>query len=224
MREVAQAARRGRDADPFEQLHRPLSRRAPAHAEMRPERLGDLVADAEHRVQGSHRVLEDEPDAGAAHAPQVREVEPDQVFPLEPCPAGDDLRRRHRQELEQRHHGHALARSALAHDPEQLSLAEVEADAVDRVDGAVPGVEAGTDVLDLQDPPARGRLDRRAHRAFMRRNRSAGSCSPAPPPRRSARRSSIPSRRRPRAGSCPGHGRSSRRRPRRRSRRAGSAR
>jgi hypothetical protein len=30
------------------------------------QRLGDLRADAQHRVERRHRLLEDEPDAGAA--------------------------------------------------------------------------------------------------------------------------------------------------------------
>ena len=144
----------------------PSPRLAAAHAEVDPQRLGELVAHRQHRVQGGHRVLEDESHPGSPHAPQFVRVEADQVFPVETGPAGHDLGRRHGQELEHRHHGHALSRAALAHHPEQLSLAHVEADAVDGVNGAVPGVEAGTDVLDLEDGTACRCFDRGAHRTI----------------------------------------------------------
>ena len=124
---------RRRNADPFQQHRRPAPRRPCAQPQMRPQRLGKLVADAQHRIERGHRVLEDEPHLGAAHAPQARRVEREQVLALQQRPARDDLRRRHGQQPEQRQHGHALARAALAHHAEQLARVQIEADAVDRM-------------------------------------------------------------------------------------------
>ena len=126
---------------------------------MRPQRLGKLVADAEHRVQGGHRVLEDEPDLGTAHVAKPCRVEREQVLAVEQRLARDDLGRRHGEQLEQREHGHALARSALAHHAQQLALVQVEADAVDRVHHATArGSEARAHVSHLEH----GRAGRRA--------------------------------------------------------------
>ena len=87
MREVAETVRRGRDADALQEIHRSPARFLTAHAEVRPQRLGELVAYGEHRVQRGHRILEDEPYLGAAHAPQVLRIELHQVFAVEAHPA-----------------------------------------------------------------------------------------------------------------------------------------
>ena len=59
------------------------------------ERLADLVADGEHRVERGQRILEDEPDA-AARSWQRVDVDVEQVLALEHRGAADDLTGRHR--------------------------------------------------------------------------------------------------------------------------------
>jgi hypothetical protein len=49
------------------QRERTLARLAPAHAAMLDQRLGDLEAHLQDRVERCHRLLEDHADAVAAH-------------------------------------------------------------------------------------------------------------------------------------------------------------
>ena len=63
-------------------------------AVVRAHRLGDLVADGEHRVQAGHRLLEDHRDAVAADVAHPREREIEQVLPVEYDLAGGDAPRR----------------------------------------------------------------------------------------------------------------------------------
>ena len=64
--------------------------------------------------------------------------------------AVDDLTGWHRDETEQRHHGHALAGAAFAHYPEELAFVKVEADPVDRVNDTVLGVELSYQIADFE--------------------------------------------------------------------------
>ena len=61
-----------RDADLGEQVDGPAPRRGLRRPRVRRDHLGDLVADAEHRVQRRQRVLEDHREVAAAHAPLLR--------------------------------------------------------------------------------------------------------------------------------------------------------
>ena len=65
------------DADQLEQLDRPLRGLFLADMAVRLERLGDLPADGQHRVEARQRVLEDHRDLGAADLAQalLRQVE-----------------------------------------------------------------------------------------------------------------------------------------------------
>ena len=57
------------------------------------QRLGDLIADAHHRVQRGHRLLKDEADAGAADVPHLVLRQRQQIASLEEhAPAGDATR------------------------------------------------------------------------------------------------------------------------------------
>ena len=56
----------------LEQLDRPLPGLGRGEPEVDLDVLGELAPDAEHRVQRRHRVLEDDGDLVAAHAPQPR--------------------------------------------------------------------------------------------------------------------------------------------------------
>jgi hypothetical protein len=82
---------------------------------MHAERLADLVADREQRIERGHRVLQDHGDALAAHAAHlgIRLVE--QVLALEHHPPADDARRR-RQQAQDGQRKRALARARFADD------------------------------------------------------------------------------------------------------------
>ena len=64
-------ARGPRDADSGHQLDGLVACGSAGHRAVHPQLLRDLGADALHRVEGRHRVLEDEPDPRTAHRAQV---------------------------------------------------------------------------------------------------------------------------------------------------------
>ena len=66
MRIVVDAPLRRGDADAAEHVEGPLPRLFLADAGVDAQRLGDLVADGEHRIERAHRLLEDHGNAAAA--------------------------------------------------------------------------------------------------------------------------------------------------------------
>jgi len=74
MRVVADAPRRIGNPDRLEQLLGARPRFGARGLAVHDERFGDLVADAHHRVQRRHRLLEDQRDARAAHSRISRSV------------------------------------------------------------------------------------------------------------------------------------------------------
>ncbi len=54
--------------------------------------------------------------------------------------------RRHGNQAEQRHHGHALAAAALTHDGQCLAFIQIKTDAIDGVDNIIQGIEFGNEV------------------------------------------------------------------------------
>ena len=79
VRVVAQSARRRGDADAVEQRDRAPAPVAPSSGAHAPDSLLDLVADAHHRVERAHRVLEDHRDVRAAKALLLRRPQLEQV-------------------------------------------------------------------------------------------------------------------------------------------------
>ena len=98
-----------------------------AEAQVPHERLANLLADAEHRVQRGHRVLEHAGDVAPAQCLQFGEAGGEQVALHEADRAlalgvvG--------QQVEDRHRGHALAGTRLADQRDGGVLGHVEADA-----------------------------------------------------------------------------------------------
>ena len=164
VRVVVDAALRVGDPDQPEQLDRAPSRAACLGTSLVGlDRLDDLVADLVERVQRGQRVLEDHRDLVAAHARAARSVvELAQVAALEHDPARDPRVRRPGQ-AQDRQVGDALAAARLADDAERLAVLDRERDAVDGLDDAVLGLEAGPEVVDLEQrltgsaPAGRGR-------------------------------------------------------------------
>ena len=70
-------------ADFGEQRLGARGRLAPAQAEVLHQRLGDLLADREHRVERAHRVLEHAGDLASAQRLQLGEARGEQVATLE---------------------------------------------------------------------------------------------------------------------------------------------
>ena len=135
-------------------------------------RLGDLVADREHRVQRGHRLLEDHGDPVAADRTHRRLVEAEQIAALEAHRAVDDAADLGRQQPQDRQRGDALAAAGFADDAERLAGIDREADAVDGARDAVLGEEMRLEPVDGED---------RLHRYIRRASRgSSRSRSPSP--------------------------------------------
>ena len=105
------------------------------------DRLGDLVADAVHRVERVHRALEHDRGAGPAHGPSLAPLHREDVLAVEQDLAGD--LRAGRQQPQQRERERRLAAAGLAGDAELLA----------RVDAEVHAAEAA------RAPPAYGHFE-----------------------------------------------------------------
>ena len=67
VRVVLEALGRARDADQLQQLDATLTGGLLVHVHVPFERLGNLIADGQYRVERSHRILKDHGDPMAAH-------------------------------------------------------------------------------------------------------------------------------------------------------------
>src|SRR4051812_11778373 len=133
-----------------EHLHRALGRRGARQALVQLDRLGDLPADGEHRIQRGHRLLEDHRDAVAAQIAHLGFAQLEQVASLVADRAADDAPRgRHQSQDGKR--ADALAAAGLADDAKRLALRQAVADAVDGAHHAIAGEEMRLQVVDLED-------------------------------------------------------------------------
>ena len=176
-----------------------------------PDRLDDLVADGEHRVQRGHRLLEDHRDVPAAHPHQLLLREPQQVARRRvgpgvepeqdlPVAAFGQVRR---QQADHRQGGDGLAAARLADEAEGLARIDMEARAVHRAHRLAVGAEPGVQVPHLEQRPWAS-SGTRAHRGTVVSAFEPSACAgpwergrPARPGRRPAMDDS------PKAHVCP---------------------
>src|SRR5215831_15896604 len=121
------------------------------------ERLDDLLADRVDRAERGHRLLRDQRDLGAADRAQLGalrgeagEVDGRPRALLKEDLTADDAPGR-LDDLQDGLHGHALAASALADDPDHLARLHVEAHAVDRPHEPLVQEEVHPEVPDSKD-------------------------------------------------------------------------
>src|SRR5207253_260841 len=126
-----------RDFHQREHLHRLLQSGGSREILVQLDRLGDLTADREHRVERSQRLLEDHGNVVAAHAAHLRFVEREQVRALERHLAGNDLTRWIGNEPHDRERRRALAAAGFADDRQRLARAQPERYVVDGLEGAL---------------------------------------------------------------------------------------
>ena len=137
MRKVAEPARRRGDADLLEQLDRATSRRLAIELQVQPQRLAELEADGEARIEARRRILEDHRDVLADERAALAVGQSLQIAPGEYEPLGADAAGI-RDEPHHREHRDALAGARFADDAEHLAFVDREAHALDRVhDGAL---------------------------------------------------------------------------------------
>ena len=149
VRVVADTGRRIRDVHRLHQFHGTGARLAPARAPMDDERLGNLVADREHRVQRRHRLLENQRDFSAADGADGRLVEPEEIAAFEADGTrGNPSRRLHQTEDGKR--GDRFAAARLADQAQRLACPDLEADIVHGRDRSARRFEYRRQMLDRQ--------------------------------------------------------------------------
>src|SRR2546427_2640563 len=131
VRVIVDALLRTRDLHELEQLDGPVARLVLVHLHVELERLRDLTADRQDRIQARHRVLEDHRDVLTADAPDVVIVHLQDVLTVEHDRTRDDLPRRLRDEAHERQCGHGFSATGLAHDAERFAGGDLERHAVD---------------------------------------------------------------------------------------------
>ena len=180
-----EALTRVRDADELEHLDGPLLGGLVLDLFMGEDRLDELFADRDDRVERGHRVLEDHGDLAAAQVPHLIVGQLDEVDAAEEDLAAGDPAGRLRQETQQGQRGHALAAARLADDTERLVRRHIEAHAVDGMDEAGRGGELDPQVTDGEEGVAgrRGRRDEIRDDLGHRLSRGS-SASRRPSPRR----------------------------------------
>ena len=110
------------------------------------QRLLDLRADAHERVHRGHRLLKDNAELAALNGAQLRAGQAQDIAPVEAHLAGErDLFAL--DEARERHGGHGLAAAALAHEPDDLAVADGQVDA--RHSLARGAVKADVQIMDL---------------------------------------------------------------------------
>ncbi len=117
---------------------------------MRPDHLGDLIADAIHGVQRGHRVLEHHRDLLAADVAQLVVVEPVELTAAVGDRTGDPGVRG-AGEPGDRLRGNTFARTGLADDGQHLARLQLERDPADGLHDTVFGGEADREIVDLED-------------------------------------------------------------------------
>ena len=108
--------------------------------------LHQLVADGVGRVEGGHRILENDRDLVAAHMLHHVLACADELLPVELDGAGDDLARGG-EDLHDGIRGHGFAGAGFADDAEHLALVKEEGHAVDGLDLARVGEKGGMEIL-----------------------------------------------------------------------------
>ena len=148
MRKLSKPPFRIADADQTQQLDRARARLLRRHAEMDAKRLRQLEADAEHRVQAGHRLLEYHGDVAAADLAHAFLGSREQVLAAKYHAALHDPAYRL---LQQAHHckgGDRLPASTLTHQRERLARGHRPGDTVHRTQLTARRREFDRQVLD----------------------------------------------------------------------------
>ena len=125
MRVRAGTRGRVRYADLAEQLDGARPRLAPRDRTVETDRLRDLIADREDRVERRHRLLEDHRDAGATHRAHLGLRDGEKIAAVEAHLAADDAARR-RHEPHQRECRDALPAPRFTDEAEDAAGIERE--------------------------------------------------------------------------------------------------
>ena len=165
MRIAAEDRRRLRHVDCPEQFERAIARDLRRYRLVRRDRLGDLLAHDDRRVERAHRILIDHRDPRATQCVPALRRHREQVLALVVDASARHLSVR----AQVTHHGErerALARTRFADDAERLPAPDRERHVAHRTHVAATRPVFDRQVGDPQDRIARVRLTDRAHRSF----------------------------------------------------------
>jgi hypothetical protein len=149
MRKGGEAALGIGNADEIEQLHRARLALRAVHAEMRLQRLADLEADREARVEARHRLLKDHRHVFADDGLALGGRDRRQIAPVELHAVGRDGGGPG-QEAHHRQHRDGFARARFADDRQRLVALDADVDAVDGSERAPAHGEADAEVADVE--------------------------------------------------------------------------
>ena len=138
------------NADLGESIARACPGDFPRDPAVRPHRRDHLRPDLEDRVERHHRVLEDHGDLSAADLAHGLALQAGEILAVEEHLAARDLAGRLDQ-AEDRIAGHALAGAGLADESQDAAASDLEADAVDGLQNAGPGLELRLEILDAKN-------------------------------------------------------------------------
>ena len=117
---------------------------------MDPEGFGDLAPNGQYGIERGHRVLKNEADLPATYLAHFIVTERKEIAILEQGLTSNDLTRWHGNELQERHHGDAFARTAFTNDAEHLAFGKRESHPIHCVNRAVLGIKTRLEVADLE--------------------------------------------------------------------------
>ena len=155
MRVARQHGLRLRNAHFIERFFRLNQRLFAAQPLMQADRLGNLLADGEHRVKRSHRFLKNHRDVGAAHAAHLRGRLFLQFDHFAIAPPQQHLVALHLavglfQQPHQRQRRHGLARTGLADNRQRLSPVQMKRELMHGAHGLLVLAKRDVQILNTQ--------------------------------------------------------------------------
>ena len=145
----AHAPHRLRDADQCQHLDGARLGSLLVEPLMHPQRLADLAADRQHRVEARHRLLEDHRNVVATNGAHLAFGELQQILALE-ADRTRDLARGLGDEPHQGHRRDRLAAAGFTDDGQRLAFVDVKGDAIDGPVDTLGGPEMGLQIMDFE--------------------------------------------------------------------------
>jgi len=150
MRILQQALRWIRNADHSQQFSGALPGQRSTHAKMNLNRLGELAANGEHRVQRGHGLLENHGHLTSTHLAHRLLVQSQQIAALKQHLATDDTAGRRHDESHQAERTDRLAAARLSHQCHRLPGVHIIGDSVHGPYCSALAHKIGLQVTDLK--------------------------------------------------------------------------
>ena len=116
---------------------------------MHPQRLADLAADRQHRIEARHRLLEDHRNVVAADRAHLAFGQLQQILALE-ADRARDLARGLGDQPHQRHRSDRFSAAGFADDGQRFTFVDMKGDAVDRPVDTLGGTEMSLQIFDFE--------------------------------------------------------------------------